>query len=499
MRQKGLFKVVLAFALVLAVGASLWFAAPVKAVDVTLPNLPSSIYSGYLYNFYAQVDIDANEKIPMTSIRLDLSGPTPAWVVFNVIGTIISQSGHFVSIVPVASPFYGYGYRYGGGYSFQPNMGYGYFNHSWGYGYGYGSGIANQAKYLVTINTVGMAVGRYTAQLSVNTGQGAERFLSSKYSITMLLPAAGGGGAPPPPPPPPAPITETDSLNLTIFLVDSKTTREIWLSSSEDAVTIVIPARTTMLGPDGNPIGSIYIKVLNTPPPPPGYTLVGPAWDCGPDGATFEPAITLTFTYDPEDIPAGMSEEDLVMAYWEIDDWVDDEWAILPTIVDTTAHTAIIEVTHFTPFAILSKLPAVPATFAVNNLIISPAEAGIGEKATITVLITNSGDFSGSYEVALKIDGIITATKEVTLTGGASQEVAFTTSSDVAGTYTINVNGLVSTFEVGAAPPASPPTIPAAPPAPPSEPISWYLIGWILAGCIVIGCIIWIAVRLRRA
>jgi uncharacterized membrane protein len=211
-----------------------------------------------------------------------------------------------------------------------------------------------------------------------------------------------------------------------------------------------------MLDAEGNPLANIEVIVLNTPPPPPGYELVGPAYDCLPDGATFEPAITLTFTYDPADIPTGVSEEDLVMAYWD-----GNEWVMLPTTVDTVANTVTVEVAHFTPFGILAKLPVppAPAAFDVSSLLISPATADIGEGVTISVRVANTGDLTGSYEVTLKINNVAVDTKDVTLDGGASKIVIFTTTKDVAGTYTVDVNGLSGTFMVEA-PPVPP--VPAA-------------------------------------
>jgi hypothetical protein len=49
------------------------------------------------------------------------------------------------------------------------------------------------------------------------------------------------------------------------------------------------------------------------------------------------------------------------------------------------------------------------------------------------------------------------ATKGVTLAGGASEEVTFTTSKDAGGTYAVDLNGLPGTFVVKAG--LSPPLI----------------------------------------
>ena len=126
-----------------------------------------------------------------------------------------------------------------------------------------------------------------------------------------------------------------------------------------------------------------------------------------------------------------------------------------------------------------------PANFVASNLSITPAEVDIGQQVTISVVITNIGDLTGSYEIALKINNVVVTTKDVTLAGGASQLIAFTTARDVAGTYTVTIDSLSGTFEVKT-------------PLPPVKPINWWLIGGIIAGVIIIGLVIWQVVTRRR-
>ncbi len=109
------------------------------------------------------------------------------------------------------------------------------------------------------------------------------------------------------------------------------------------------------------------------------------------------------------------------------------EWVNLDSIVDPETNTITAEVSHFTAFTVLAYTR--PAAFVASDLSISPAEVDIGETVTISVLVTNIGDLTGSYEVSLKVDNVVVATKEITLAGGASQKVTFTTTKDVAGTY----------------------------------------------------------------
>jgi len=141
----------------------------------------------------------------------------------------------------------------------------------------------------------------------------------------------------------------------------------------------------------------------------------------------------------------------------------------------------------FGSFSVTAEVEVVelPANFVASNLSVTPTEVDIGQQVTISVVITNIGDLTGSYEVALKIDDVVVATEDVTLAGGASQTVVFSTAREVAGTYTVTIDSLSETFEVKALPP-------------PVKPINWWLIGGIIAGVIIIGLVIWQVITRRR-
>ena len=109
--------------------------------------------------------------------------------------------------------------------------------------------------------------------------------------------------------------------------------------------------------------------------------------------------------------------------------------------------------------------PAKPASFTIANLTITPAEVTSGSKITIQVTLTNLGDSSGSYDVNLKIDDTVEATQDISLAGGASQNVTFVISKSIAKTYTVNVSELSGTFVVKSIPLPTPVvSTPSAPP-----------------------------------
>ena len=320
----------------------------------------------------------------------------------------------------------------------------------------------------------------------------------------------GGGGAELEP----SVVGGSEVVNLAPLLdVQGRATKNIILSSSDDQGIIIVPRRTQMLDADGNLLASIQIVGLNTPPPPSGYKMVGRAYDCLPEGATFSPAIILTLKFKEADVPEGTHEEDSALAYWD-----GDKWVFLESSVNTAYNKVSAEVAHFTPFAIFVKLPPPPpepALFRIGSLAISPGEVDIGKTVTIKTTVSNTSAVSGTYDVILKVNDKLVTHEEVTVPPGASQEVTFTTSKRTAGTYTVNVSGQTGKFVVKGPPAAAPPPpkpapapvppptptpLPAPTPLPPAAPtaIAWPVISAIIAGVIIIGIVIWQVLIRRR-
>jgi len=154
-------------------------------------------------------------------------------------------------------------------------------------------------------------------------------------------------------------------------------------------------------------------------------------------------------------------------------------------------------------FEVKPPKPPTPATFTTSALTISPNEVNTGESVTIGATVANIGDVSGMYQVTFKIDGIVVQTKNVTLDEGTSLEVIFKISTDVAGTYTVDVDGLRGAFtvreEVPAAPlapavPQTPTPFPSPTPAPAPE-ANWWLIIGVIGGVAVVVLVSYFLVR----
>jgi len=324
-----------------------------------------------------------------------------------------------------------------------------------------------------------------------HSGEVTEINLSATIAVPPTPPGGGGGGgAPPPPTLPPGTTSLQGLINYRgVF------NQNVIALSFDSKCRLIISKDTVGLTWYGGPLNEIkMIQMEAAPAPPENAHIIGLVYDLKPDRATFNPAATLEYSYDPSNIPEGIAEQDLVLAWWDASA---SQWVELDSTVDVEANTITAPISHFTGFTALAYEPALkPAAFSLSSLTISPSEVAPGESVTISTEVANTGDVAGSYKVTLKINGVVEATKEITVNAGDSQKVNFTTSRDVAGTYSVDINGLSGSFTVRkkAAPPPPTPTLPAPPPAPINWPAIWSVVG----GVIIAGIIIFLTTRRKR-
>jgi hypothetical protein len=94
--------------------------------------------------------------------------------------------------------------------------------------------------------------------------------------------------------------------------------------------------------------------------------------------------------------------------------------------------------------------PVKPAEFQVTELVINPVSVLADEIVDISVKVTNVGEASGSYTVSLKIDDVIIETRDVTLSGGATEVVKFEVTETNLGTHTVEIGDQSGSFSVEA-------------------------------------------------
>jgi len=270
--------------------------------------------------------------------------------------------------------------------------------------------------------------------------------------------------------------------------------------SEDEMLHIVVPEGTIVLDKDGEPLTGLELIINETPlPPPPEANIIGLTYDLGPNGTSFDQAITITCSYDPYEISLEVAEEDLVIACYDEDV---GEWLESPSVVDVVNNTVTTLADHLSTFTILAPVPIpppAPAAFTPGSLTISPLEANIGEMVRISVLVTNTGEQEASYTVTLKINEMVEETREITL-GGGSETVPFTAFKYEAGTYSVDVNSLQGSFIVKEVPPVveEEPQPQPQPPPPPTG-VKWTVLGPILAVIIFLAILLPIRVRRRSA
>lgn len=281
------------------------------------------------------------------------------------------------------------------------------------------------------------------------------------------------------------------------------TTNPVTAESFDGLLTMTLDKGTAALTRYGIPLAWIGMyKVKSVPAPPEDAYVVSLMYELQPSGATFDPPVILTFSYDPGHLPEGVDEEDLVISHY---DKSIGEWTNFDTVVDTEAKTVTAGVNHFSPIAAFVYRPiASSPIFEYSALDISPGQVDTGEAVTISILTANTGDKLGQGVVTLKINDRVEVTKKVTLAAGTSKPISFTTVKNTAGSYSVAVNGLIGSFIVkekrGLPIVHAEPLLPAGPilPLVTTTPINWYLIGGIIFALVVVGLVSFLLVR-RRA
>lgn len=343
-------------------------------------------------------------------------------------------------------------------------------------------------------------------ELPAETGNEVQ---NNSFSFTMSYRLEQSYGRERLPLPPSSPAGEIEMpLSLGTTYVGDDITGGVFPSSinvtSEDkpCLKLTIAEGTVALTENLEPVTQINILILNEPPPPlEGAHIIGLAYDFQPSGATFEPPLILECCYNPEDIPEGIAEEDLVLAYYDEEA---GEWVILECTVHPEENIITALISHFTTFARLGYMVAPEsAAFSLGPLDISPTEVDIGESVKICVSMANVGGIAGSYKVKLKINDIMEAIQDVRVAAGRSEEVTFTVSRDVANSYYVDVNGLTGSFMVKPAailptPTEEAPLVSAAVPVVPAKGVNWSLLGGIIGGVVVVWLLYFFLTR-RRA
>jgi len=525
-------KVALAITLVVAIGASLWFAVPTKALQIVItPPAPGNL--GTTHSFTVKVTIENAELLPLTALHMYIYKSDDRAHFEATLSDLPLHTGSKVYTsaqtnggAATVSATEGTGWSFtlapgGGSVTFHETA------HSWpgpvsGYAYAFPPGPVSMTYSVLWTSPSNWPPGSYKVETKIVTVDPNITLTETSTSFTLSAPPAEGGG--------PVGVgggvvgdKRITSL-LGIIAESGRLLEDVEAPSVDIKAKVYIAKGTICKNASGSFLSSIIIEDLVSPPAaPPNTQIIGKVYDMWPDGATFEPPADLIVRYDETLLPKGFAEKNLVIASW---DKGKSQWVELESAIDPDANTITAKVSHFTAFTILAHTR--PAAFTTSDLTIISAEVNIGEKVTITVSVKNTGDLTGTYKVTLKVNDEVVESKEVSLIGGASQRVTFTTSKTTAGTYNVSVDGQAGKFVVKPPPappppptptptPAPPPTptptpvpkppVPTPTPAPPVPPpapapppgVNWGLIAGIaVATMIVVGLVLWLLAFRRR-
>ncbi len=221
------------------------------------------------------------------------------------------------------------------------------------------------------------------------------------------------------------------------------------IAQSEDGlVQLAIDKGVVAKDKEGQGLKAVSIKeATETPPPPAKAIFIGQVFDFGPDGATFTPPVPLTFSYDRDLLPQGLTDYSLSIV---TRDAAAGSWVEIGGEVNQAAGTITVPVSHFSQYAVIAHTR--PASFTIKSLTVSPAEANVGEEITVDVTTANTGDQPGEYTIVLKINGNTESTQKASIEGNASKLLSFKFTRDAPDTYEIDVNGQTATFTIMAPP-----------------------------------------------
>lgn len=233
-------------------------------------------------------------------------------------------------------------------------------------------------------------------------------------------------------------------------------------AAGEDTMELDKDTKVMLTG-DVIPLLLKFIKTSTVPPTPEDTIILGPVYEVfayssmlgeNPSPISISPAARLILNYDPNKLPQNTTE--VFIATYDIE----KGWQPLAPVPGAVAEVGKAHgvVSHFSLFAVLAKVArAEPAKFEVSNLTIEPGQAQLSQEVTVSLVVTNTGEESGDYNLELEVDGAVKSSTRVTVDAGASQTVKFTTAGDSAGKHRVEVAGLVGEFEV--VKPAVPPVI----------------------------------------
>lgn len=338
----------------------------------------------------------------------------------------------------------------------------------------------------------------------------------SRYTVIAPVPPApepvtdtgggGGGGYSPEP----VSVTDKEGAENVVLRIDTLGDKSVAEVGADGTVrkpltiterngnfAIYVDSGTKILGANSTPPSRIEMTIADeaiTAPDDivilsPVYRVTGYTNELQSTRINFTPSAVLTIRYDPRNLP----ENSLLpfVAYYDADEGLVPIEPPAGATVEIGKVKALIS--HASLFlAAVTRVPVpppLPPTFELSKLTINPWKSKVGEPVIITLEIANTGETTGSYELQLKIDGIIRAIREINIAAGSRETISFEINNLSVGRHEIEVAGLSEQFQT-----ISTAILPAT-----SE-FDWHLLDLAIGGGVFAGLLIlyWLRQRMGQ-
>jgi len=242
---------------------------------------------------------------------------------------------------------------------------------------GYGNASAKKNTASVSVPTHDLLPGEYRVYMFLEDNGNVTSYGETTITLTTVTPtptpytpgrSSGGGSG----------SSYTSYTGTGTLKVGSSGTvlRSIMVNAEDKVGSLFVPIGIKALDKDGNPLTGITLTPISSdkmPAVPSGaaFKFAGYVYEASPEGATFDPGITLTFEI-PEDAWRTLDPEnnDFTVKWYNKET---GQWEDVPTTVYKSTRSVDAEITHFSTFALFTE-PATTTTPTETDTPTTPTE-----------------------------------------------------------------------------------------------------------------------------
>jgi hypothetical protein len=229
---------------------------------------------------------------------------------------------------------------------------------------GYGNASAKKNTASVSVPTHDLLPGEYRVYMFLEDNGNVTSYNEAIITLTTVTPtptpytpgrsSGGGSGS--------SYTSYTGTGTLTINNVGT-VLRSIKVNADDKVGSLLVPIGVKALDKDGKPLTSITLTPLASdkmPAVPSGalFKFAGYVYEAGPDGATFEPGITLAFDLPADAWNALDPDNNDFKVKWYNEET--EEWEDVPTTTYKSTRSVDAEITHFSIFALFTEPVTTP-------------------------------------------------------------------------------------------------------------------------------------------